>query len=244
MNVVLCDDESLFLTSIEQKVRAWAEKNGRTGSVMIHAYASSEDLLDAWQHGLQIDALFLDIQIPGEMSGLALAKEIHQVNEYIPIVFITSYGEYAEEGYTVNALRYLRKPISEQAIAECMDIFWRRWKLQHSDSLVMDLPTQLLRLPVKTILYIEVQGHYCMIRTSDNEEGYRFRHPLDAIRKKLTSQLFVQCHRSFLVNLMYVRHISNSYVTMADGTVIPLGKNYQQQLVQQFRNLYLKGGAD
>lgn len=37
MNVVLCDDESLFLTSIEQKVRAWAEKNGRTGSVMIHA---------------------------------------------------------------------------------------------------------------------------------------------------------------------------------------------------------------
>lgn len=158
MNVVLCDDESLFLTSIEQKVRAWSEKNGRTGSVMIHAYASSEDLLDAWQHGLQIDALFWDIQIPGEMSGLALAKEIHQINEYIPIVFITSYGEYAEEGYTVNALRYLRKPISEQAIAECMDIFWQRWRLQHSDSLVMDLPTQLLRLPVKTICILRCRG--------------------------------------------------------------------------------------
>lgn len=243
MNIILCDDEQVFLTSIEQKIRTWAEQHGHASGIMIRSYTSSEDLLDAWQHGLQADALFLDIQIPGEMNGMALAKEIHQVNEYLPIVFITSYGEYAAEGYVVNALRYLRKPIVQQAVTECMNILWRQWELQHSDSIVMDLPTQVLRLPVKTILYVEVLGHYCIIRTTDHEQGYKFKQPLDAIRKKLNRSVFVQCHRSFVVNLMYVRHITSGSIIMADGTTIPVGKLYQEQVMSQFRHYYLEGGA-
>ena len=159
MNVIICDDERMFLTSIEQKVMQWAQKNGHSNGIVVHTFTSTEDLLDAWEHGLQIDVVFLDIQVPGELSGLAVAKEIHSNNEYIPIVFITSYGEYAEEGYVVNALRYLRKPVSERAIAECMDILWRRWELQHRECVMIELPTQVLRLPVQSILYAEVSGH-------------------------------------------------------------------------------------
>lgn len=243
MNVILCDDEKLFLASIKQKIISWAQKNEHSGSIMVHTYTSSEDLLDAWEHGLQVDALFLDIQIPGELNGLALAKEIHRVNEYIPIVFITSYGEYAEEGYVVNALRYLRKPVSQQAISECMNILWRRWELQHTECIVVDMPTQVLRLPVNAILYVEVLGHYCIIKTSENEQGYRLRQPLENIRKKLPLHLFVQCHRSYIVNLMYIRHITNGGITMADSSILPIGKNFQHNLMKEFRNYYLEGGA-
>lgn len=209
---------------------------------MIHSYTSSEDLLDAWEHGLQIDALFLDIQIPGEMNGLALAKEIHRINEYIPIVFITSYGEYAEEGYVVNALRYLRKPVSYQGIAECMNILWRRWALQHTECVVLDMPNFVLRLPVNSILYVEVIGHYCVIKTIENEQGYRLRQPLETIRKKLPSHLFVQCHRSYIVNLIYIRHIANDGITIADHSILPVGKMFQHGLMKEFRAYYMEGG--
>lgn len=244
MNVIICDDERMVLTSIEQKVMQWAQKNGHSNGIVVHTFTSTEDLLDAWEHGLQIDVVFLDIQVPGELSGLAVAKEIHSNNEYIPIVFITSYGEYAEEGYVVNALRYLRKPVSERAIAECMDILWRRWELQHRECVMIELPTQVLRLPVQSILYAEVSGHYCMIKTTDSEQIYKLKLPLDTIRKKLPVHLFVQCHRSLIVNLMYIRHITNTNLTMADGTQVQIGRMYQPQLMKQFRLYYLGGQRD
>lgn len=244
LHIVLCDDEKLFLTSVEQKIKAWAQKTGHTSGLMLHTFTSSEDLLDAWEHGMQIDALFLDIQIPGEMNGLAVAKEIHRVNEYIPIVFITSYGEYAEEGYVVNALRYLRKPVSDQAISECMHILWHRWELQQTDSVVLDMPNQILRLPVNSIFYVEVLGHYCIIRTVDDNKEYKLKQSLETIRRKLPSQLFVQCHRSYLVNLMYIRHITSGSITMANGEVIQLGRVYQSQLMKLFRQFYLEGSHE
>ena len=238
MNIVICDDEAIFLLSVKQRIKEWAQRNGCISALVIRTFTSAEDLLEAWQHGLPIDAMFLDIQIPGELSGLAVAKEIHRCNEYIPIVFVTNYGEYAEEGYVVNALRYLRKPVSERAVSECMDIIWRRWKLQHTDCVTLNLPTQILRLPVNSILFVEVSGHYCVVHTTNRENAYRFKQSLEDLRKKLPCHLYVQCHRSFIVNLMYIRHITSGNITMADGTVIQIGRLYQPQLMKQFRLYY------
>lgn len=244
MNIVVCDDEKLFLSAIEQKIITWAQRKGHSDSIILHQFTSSEDMLDAWEHGMQIDALFLDIQIPGEMSGLAAAKQIRSTNEYLPIVFFTSYGQYAEEGYEVNALRYLRKPVTVEAVSGCMDLIWRRWSLLHSDGVVLDLPTQTMCLPVQSILYVEISGHICAIHTTDREEPYSFRQSMDYIRRKLPQAIFVQCCRSFVVNLMYIRHISGHSLTISDGTVIQIGRKYQTAFMRQFRGYYLKGGGD
>lgn len=61
------------------------------------------------------------------------------------------------------------------------------------------------------------------------------------IQKKLSSALFVQCHRSFLVNLMYIRHITGHSLIMADGKEIPLGRKYLSAFMTEFRRYYLKG---
>lgn len=241
---MLCDDDNLFLSSVEVKIQNWARKNGHMNAIMIYPFTSSEDALEAWNRGLQIDALFLDIQIPNEISGLALAKEIRQSNESVPIVFVTSYGEFAEEGYIVNALRYLRKPISEDAIFGCLDIIWRRWTLIHADYILLDLPTQIIRLPPSSILYVEVSGHTCVLKTVDRESAYQFRQTMQYIRKKLSPPLFAQCHRSFIVNLMYIRHISYGCITMADGLTIQIGRKYQKEFMQQFRAFYLTGRSE
>ena len=80
-----------------------------------------------------------------------------------------------------------------------------------------------------------------MIKTTDSEQVYKLKLPLDTIRQKLPDRLFVQCHRSFIVNLMYIRHMTNSSLTMADGTQMQIGRLYQPQLMKQFRLYYLGG---
>lgn len=239
MNLILCDDEPLFLSSLKEKIVAWGKKTGHSSALMINTFTSGEDLLDALEHGVFADALFLDIQIPGEMSGLAVAKEIYSRDENMAIVFVTYYGEYAEEGYTVGALRYLRKPVSDTAIEECMDVLWRRWELSNAECLLLDLPTQMIRLPLKAILYLAVSGHYCVLYTDNARQEYRFKKPLDEVQKELPEHLFVRCHRSFIVNLMYIRHIARGCITMANGAQVPIGKVYQPQLMHQFRRYYL-----
>lgn len=241
MNLILCDDEPVFLDSLRQKILHWAEKSGHAGGIMLHTFTSSEDMLEAWRRGMTADALFLDIEIPGEMSGLAAAKEIHRINAYLPIVFITNYGEYAQEGYKVNALRYLRKPVSDDALCECMDILWHRWSLRHTDCIVLDMPGQMLRLPEDAILYVEASGHSCTLKTSDNAQEYKCKQSLEALRKKLPAQLYVQCRRNFIVNLRYIRNIRSGNITMANGEIIPMSRGYQAQLIRRFREYYLGG---
>ena len=245
MTIILCDDEPIFLDSLKQKIEKWATKKGHLGSIIIHTFTSSEDLLDGWEHGMQFDAVFLDIEIPNELSGLAVAKEIYNSDPMVPIVFVTSYGQYAEEGYKVNALRYLRKPINEQAVNECMDILWRQWTVAQTECVTFDTPTKLLRLASKSILYIEAAGHYCIITTTDNTASeYKIKQAFKLVINQLPNEIFIQCQRSYAVNIMYIRHVANGVLTMSDGKRIQMGRGFQAELVKRLRQFYTEGCAD
>lgn len=243
MNVIICDDDELYLNSVTTKVKLWAAQQGLSSAIMCYAFSSSEDVLEEMQRGFQIDAAFLDIQIPGEMSGLALAEEIRKHNEYIPIAFITHYVEYATEGYKVNAIRFLHKPISEAAVFDCMDIIWSRWNALNVHAVVIDTPSQMLRLPVNYILYIEVLGHTCKLVTINAKKIYEFRLTLNKIYSTLPKSIFAQCHRCFIINLMYVRHIKGNIMQMSNDAQIPIGRTYRASFICAYRNHYLQGDS-
>lgn len=241
MNIIIVDDEKNYLQSVEAKINGWIHKNAHCSSIMLYTFTSSEDAADAIRKGLQVDAVFLDIELPGEMNGLALANEIHSHNEHIPIIFITNYAEYALEGYKVNALRFLHKPVTDQAIYECLDIAWKRWNLLNSNCITLDIGTQALRIPIDNIIYIEVLGHYCTLVTTDNKQIYKIRMTLNEISSKLPAQIFAQIHRCYIVNLMYVRHINGNSIFMSNGNELIISRTYRNELMKKFREFYLKG---
>lgn len=244
MNIMICDDESMDVQLIQEKILQWARCTGHEPAIMFYPFSSSEDLLEEWEHGLPIDMLFLDIEIPGEMSGMELAKRIFEGDERIPIVFVTNYAEYACEGYRVNALRYIRKPILYEQVKECMDIAWRRWKLLLHDVIVFQAKSQVLRLPAHAILFVEASTHSVMIHTVDEAGKHELKQSLSRVVNGLPEQLFVQCHKSFVVNLMYVRRFCSGVITMSDGTRITIGRRYQREFVRKFRQYYLGGEGD
>lgn len=240
MNIIICDDEKIYIDSIKKKIELWSVSNNCHDKIVFHTFLSGEDVIDSFENGLPIDALFIDIQLPNEDSGLVTAKRLHELNEYIPIVFVTGYSEYAMEGYKVNALRYLHKPITEQMIDECMNIIWRRWLQKTEKYLTIETPTQFLNLPIDHVMYIEILGHHCILHTTDETGEYTTRKPLYAFEDKLPSTLFVQCHRSYIVNLMYIRQVIKNEIVMSNGVTISIGKKYQPNFVKRLRNYYME----
>ena len=240
MNIVICDDEKISLNSLKKKIEQWALSNDCFGKIKIHTFTSSEDVIESFENGLPIDALFIDIQFPSENTGLVIAKRLHEINEYIPIVFVTSYSEYAMEGYKVNALRYLHKPVTEQMIDECMNVIWKQWLLKKGNHLTIETPTQFLSLPLEQIIFIEILGHHCTLHTADELGKYTTRKPLYTFEGKLPTSLFVKCHRSYIVNLMYVRQLVKNELHMSNGVIIPLGNKYKDDFIKNLRNYYME----
>ncbi len=240
MNIVVCDDNTLCRQSITNAINRWAYAHSLSSAVVQKAFASTEDLLYAWENGLEIDMLFLDIQIPGEMSGLDLAKEIRKKDSQVCIAFTTNYAEYACEGYSVSALRYLRKPVRDEQVFECLDIAYRQWSYAQGSSIFIDTQKRKIVLPCKQIIFIEIQGHYLSVHPIE-DIPIQIRGNITSLAEKLPSQMFVQCHRSFIVNLSYVRNITKSEITLAGNIRVPVGVRYTDKVFEAVRIFYQGG---
>lgn len=238
MNVVICDDNSLYQQSIREKINYWITSTGREKSVQIRIFSSSEDLLEAWENGLRIDLLFLDIEIPGEMNGLELAKQVFRNNKTVQIVFITNFSCYALEGYYVNALRYLMKPVLQRDIDECMDIAWNRWHNSLNGYIRATTKSAIAVISINELMYAEASGRNLLLKLSTSNEVLVTQERLHTFFDKLPRKLFAQCHRSYLVNVMYVRQMRLDTLTISDGTEIPVGRKYASSMRSLFNDYY------
>lgn len=239
MKVVVCDDEAVFRDALISKIRFWAESHQRISSLHISSFHSSEEFMEAWDSGLEPDLLFIDIQFPDELSGIDLANFIYQQNCHLPIVFVSNYPQYACEGYRVNALRFISKPFSQDSIDECLDIVWRQWSLKTDSVFQIALPRHTIRLPIKQIISIESSGHNLIIYTADQTGRYEYRASLDIPLRQLPYPMFIQCYRSIIVNLAYIKMIKNREITLLDDRKLPVGAKYSARFFQGYQEYNL-----
>lgn len=243
MRILVCDDESIYMEAVCASIQRWRVQRKAAG-LTISAYPSSEELKDTLEQAMPFDLAFLDIQFPGEMNGLELAEYLRKNNEQILIVFTTNYEKYAMDGYKVNALRYLQKPLCDVQIFECLDIAYRQWKLFHECSLTLLDGWNAYRIAHKSFLYAESKSHYIDIHLAHQEETIRVRMKFAEMLKRLPESMFVQCHRGFAVNLLYVQKITRKYIELCDGSTIPVGRNYWENTMMRFKALYQGEGHE
>lgn len=206
--------------------------------MVCQCFCSSEEFLASWQEGLAAELLFLDIQIPGELNGMELAKRIRQRDQNASIVFVTNYADYVYEGYTVNALRYLKKPVQNEDIFTCMDIAYRRLSLLSQGKLSVTGRDQRLVLSFSEIIYIEIQSHYLQLTLHQSEEKPRVRARLCDLAAQLPPQFFIQCHRSFIVNLDHIRRFTRDSLTMSNHATIPVSQTFAPLLKKRYEWYY------
>lgn len=222
----ICDDEPADLIYIKNMIMEWGKKQHL--EVDIREFPSAESFLFDYEEEKNFDALFLDIEM-GEMSGVELAKKVRDQNKSIQIVFITGYMEYISEGYDVEALHYLLKPVKKEKLDEVLSRAVERIGMQEK-VLLLQNAGETMRVPLYEIRFMEVQKNYVTIH---GKEDYSMKRTLREMGKDLDERFF-QTHRSYIVNLGFVKKITKSTVVLKDETIIPLARGLYEEINQAF----------
>lgn len=181
-----------------------------------------------------IDLFFLDIQIPGEISGIALAKEIRARRMDAAIVFCTNYSEYVYDGYAVNAMRFLKKPIQDEDVFFCCNHVYDNLPFRTTDNLIFFSEGKRCILRHTEVLYIESRGHTVYIASTVFPELLKIKTPLGDVSRDLPPELFIPCHRSFLVNVMHIRSVARTSCQLSNHGCIPISRTYAKAVSQAF----------
>ena len=218
MRVAVCDDDERQLditkTALEQAYKSL--------DLLIDVYQDGNELLNRIEH-IFYDLVILDIEMPG-MNGIETGKRLRAVADKTAIVFLTSHIEYALEGYEVNALRYLMKPVSVEKLSEIIRYLIERQKKERK--LLLKQGDETTTVSILDILYMEAQNQNIRVVTSNGE--YVNSYNLSDYEKEMTEYGFFRIHRGYLVNLGHVSRILGREVVMSDGTHLPVSRNKER----------------
>lgn len=242
MHIIVCEDEDMYQKSICEKIDQWIQCNHYEGT-KVTVFNSSEDMLEAWLKGMKADILFLDILFGDEMNGMEVAKQIRATDDFVPIVFVTNSEAYMKEGYTVRAFRYLSKPVAFEDLVICLEVAYKQYTLAHNEYLIISDAGRRLALRHDEILYIEAQSPYTLIHMQGRENLIKLRYRFQDLGRKLSEELFILCHRSYLVNIAHVRAVRRNELTLSTGQTLPISRLYTKHLNHAFDSYYQEGGA-
>ena len=214
LRIAICDDSAADRDYLAGLARRWAGQ--RLHTVQLALYPSAESFLFAYAEDKTVQILLLDIEM-GQMDGVTMARTLRKDNDGVQIIFITGYSEYIADGYEVEALHYLMKPVDESKLFSVLDRAADKL-CRNEQVLTLELSGETVRLPVYQIRYAEVQGNYVTVHAKSD---YTAKMTLSELETRLDDSFF-RLGRSALVNLGYVARVTKTAVTLNDGSVLPL----------------------
>ena len=229
--IALCEDEEVFRYEQEIICREILEK--LSIEYHISMFSSGEDFWDAFISGKKYDLLLLDI-LMDETNGIELAKRIREFDKDAAIVFITSNSGFALQGYDVNALHYLMKPLDSDMLERLIRVDYRN--RFESDFLVFKTGSQTLRLPVRDVICLETVGRRVAITIPGRTVEYSGK-----LSDLITgNEQFIRCHKAFAINPRNIRELTRTDAIAINGIKIPVSRTYmkdvEKALLRQIRD--------
>ena len=225
---LLVDDEPLALNVLEAYIDV-------IPSLTLAGKCSNAfEALQALQQ-TNIDIMFLDIKMP-QLSGIDFLKSIRNPPK---VIFTTAYKEYALEGYELDVVDYLLKPVSLERFIRAISKIDRKAtsdmaegeakdQLPNKHFLYFKLDRKMVKIFLDEILYIESDKDYIKIIREDNPP-VRIKQTITSVGEMLPKNQFLRIHRSFIVSISKVKSFTQKDVEI-NGVEIPVGRDYQQSL--------------
>lgn len=171
--------------------------------------------------------------MPAE-DGITAAKEIRQYDKTVHIIFLTSSTEFAVESYVVGAYFYLLKPIWEDSFFPLMDSVMAACRRAEQRSLVLRCKSGISRIELEKLLYCEVLNRTLVFHLTDGRI-LESTGSMDELARKLAEYpCFLRPHRSFLVNMEYIRSITAKTLVLTDGAQIPIPRGRAADIKNQY----------
>ena len=229
LRCTIIDDEPLALGLLESYVKKTPVLT------LCGTYSSAVQAMESLPEN-PVDLLFLDIQMH-ELNGLEFSR---MVSADTRIVFTTAFDQYALDGYRVNALDYLLKPISYADFMEAVNKAVRWFELQQKAESVPSSENtgkyiyvksdyKLIQIELNKILYIEGLKDYIKIHLEGAEKPVLSLISMRAMEEKLPASQFIRVHRSFIVQKQKIKIIDKGRIVFGKDYV-PVSDSYKQEL--------------
>ncbi len=230
LRIAIAEDEPAFARELEDHLRRFAQEERI--EIHIDTFPNGATLVE--RYSAEWDLLLLDVDMPA-MNGIDTARSIRRRDADVLIMFITNLAQYAIQGYEVDALDYVLKPVSYYSLAMKLKKAARILRGRSGRSIMLGLDGEMVRLPLSRLYYVEVYGHQLRYHTADGELLQTGARSLAAVEKELEGDGFARCHNGYLVNLRYVESVTGTGVQVA-GELLPISRYRRKAFLQALLN--------
>lgn len=237
LTIAICDDNENQIKEMRRLLSEWSAD--KPFALDIDEYISAESFLFSYPDK-PCDLILLDIEMD-RLNGMELAKRLRSNGDMLPIVFITGYSDYIAEGYDVEALHYLLKPVAKEKLFAVLDKYVEKRSVK-ADELIFETANGATHISADRITYIEAFGRKTAVHLSDD----RIIDCMVSISRFSAMRLngFVSPHRSYIVNLRYVRIIGKTTLILDNGEEIPLSRRLYAEVNRRFIEFYTHSEKD
>ena len=241
---IIIDDEPLAVAQLEKYVERVPFL------VNVGSCTSAAEAMDVLSAG-NVDAMFVDINMP-DIDGVQLVRSLARPPM---VVFTTAYSEYAIEGFRLDAIDYLLKPISFDSFLKAANKLKLVYGIRNpavpapepvdtvvNDCLYVKSDYKMLRVPISSIKYIEGMSEYVRIFVEDNAKPIVSLLSMKKLEENLPADTFMRVHRSYLVNLNKVKEVSKMRIVYDGDVYIPIGEMYKDKLFEYIDKLFVGKG--
>lgn len=229
--IAICDDESRIADQIQKLASDFFREKHM--EISLARFSKAEELL---AYDGEIDILFLDIQMEG-MDGMEAAGKLRGQNFKGVIIFITVLRELVFQSFEVQAYDYLVKPIEREQFVKTMERLLVYLKNDNEGKLLVQKGYERRIISFDEIVYAEIidKKVYLHLASSDVVDFYD---RIENLEERLDSRFF-RCHRSYLINLKYLKSYKNNTAYLEDGHEIPVsrlrGKAFSEVVLQYMK---------
>jgi len=226
IKAIAIDDEPLALKIIEHHC-------SKIESISLEKTFTNQTEAIKYINKFPVDLLFLDIQMP-QNSGIDFYKNL---NKDLLVIFTTAYDTYAVEGFNVNAIDYIMKPIGfsrfEKAVEKAVQQYKYKTNTSQQDHLLIRADYKLNKIDFKDILYIEGLDDYIQIYLV-NKPKIVARMSMKSVMEKLPEKYFLRIHRSYIVSIPRISAIQNKQIEL-ENKIFPIGETYKNEVFTKLK---------
>lgn len=220
LRIGICDDENIYVNEIIDCCSQYFQ--GRKEETDIRKFYSGKEVLEEEE----LDILFLDIEMPG-CSGLEVKNYFQRRASDVRIIFCTSHVESCREAFGKNVFGFLVKPLTHEAFRKRMDDVMYDWQMKNA-VVTYESVQGAVAVHIQDIVYVKAAGRYSRILTvQDGREIFCNSKGFGEWKEELEGYGFASCHRSYYVNLAYVKQCSEE-VVLTDGSRIPSSRRMKK----------------
>lgn len=227
--IAICDDSPVDRQYILNAVNKWALSSGAL--ISADTFPSAESFLFSYEEKSDYDILLLDIEM-GAINGVELAKKLRLGNDTVQIIFITGYSDYISEGYDVDALNYLLKPVNPEKLFCVLDRAAKKLK-KNEKVLFFEVGGETVRVPIHRIRYADVLGNYVTLHATSDITVKMTLKDLE----NMLDERFLRVGRCAIVNLTKISRVTKAEVKLDTGDTVPLPRGAYESVNRAIINL-------